>query len=153
MYAQGYGHRLLADATVQQRWPDLPVACLCRQKLINSGSLLTLPCVVVVSQIEGIIMKYSKLLVVAAATLALGGCFSLPAGPAGPQGATGDTGATGYTGARGNTGAPAARAPREVPVPPAARAPREVPVPPAARAPREVPVSYTHLTLPTNREV
>jgi hypothetical protein len=105
MYAQGYGHRLPADATVQQRWPDLPVACLCRQKLINSGSLLTLRCVVLVSQIKGIIMKYSKLLVVAAATLALGGCFSLPAGPAGPQGATGDTGATGYTGAKGNTGA------------------------------------------------
>ena len=50
-------------------------------------------------------MKYSKLLVAGVAALALGGCFSLPAGPAGPQGATGDTGATGRTGAKGNTGA------------------------------------------------
>src|SRR5665647_2152801 len=105
MCAQGNAYMLIANTTFQQPWSDLPVASLYRQKLINSGSLLTLPCVVLVSQIEGIIMKYSKLLVVAAATLALGGCFSLPAGPAGPQGATGDTGATGYTGARGNTGA------------------------------------------------
>ena len=50
-------------------------------------------------------MKYSKLFVAAAATLALGGCFTLPAGPAGPQGATGYTGATGDTGATGSTGA------------------------------------------------
>src|SRR5665647_3867792 len=105
MCAQGNAYMLIANTTFQQPWSDLPVASLYRQKLINSGSLLTLPCVVVVSQIEGIIMKYSKLLVVAAATLALGGCFSLPAGPAGPQGATGDTGAPGYTGAKGNTGA------------------------------------------------
>ena len=76
------------------------------QNLINSGSLLTLTCVVPVSQIKGIIMKYSNLLVAAATTLALSGCFSFPAGPAGPQGATGDTGAPGYTGAKGNTGAP-----------------------------------------------
>jgi len=48
-------------------------------------------------------MKYSKLFVAAVATLALGGCLTLPAGPAGPQGATGDTGATGYTGATGAT--------------------------------------------------
>jgi len=62
---------------------------------------------VLVSQPKGIIMKYSKLFIAAAtaATLSLGGCFSLPAGPAGPQGATGDTGATGNTGATGRTGA------------------------------------------------
>ena len=50
-------------------------------------------------------MKYSKTFIAALATVALGGCFTLPAGPAGPQGATGDTGATGYTGATGHTGA------------------------------------------------
>ena len=48
-------------------------------------------------------MNYSKLLVATLASLALGGCISLPAGPPGPQGATGDTGATGYTGATGDT--------------------------------------------------
>lgn len=50
-------------------------------------------------------MRYSKLFVAGVATLALGGCFMLPAGPAGPQGATGTTGATGDTGATGSTGA------------------------------------------------
>lgn len=58
-------------------------------------------------QFNEYIMKISNLLVVAAATLALGGCISFPSGPAGPQGATGDTGATGatgYTGAKGSTG-------------------------------------------------
>ena len=54
---------------------------------------------------EGIKMKYPKLVIAALAALALGGCISLPAGPPGPQGATGDTGATGYTGATGDTGA------------------------------------------------
>ena len=49
-------------------------------------------------------MKYAKSMAVAAAALALSGCFSLPAGPAGPPGATGATGDTGYTGATGNTG-------------------------------------------------
>jgi hypothetical protein len=61
--------------------------------------------VVLVTSIKGTIMTYSKLIIATAAALALGGCFSLPAGPAGPQGATGDTGATGYTGATGSTGA------------------------------------------------
>ncbi len=40
--------------------------------------------------------------IVALATLAIGGCFTLPAGPPGPQGATGDTGAKGRTGTRGS---------------------------------------------------
>jgi len=33
--------------------------------------------------------------IVALATLAIGGCFTLPAGTPGPQGATGDVGAKG----------------------------------------------------------
>ena len=50
-------------------------------------------------------MRNSKLFVAALATLALGECLTLPAGPPGPQGATGYTGATGDTGATGSTGA------------------------------------------------
>ena len=50
-------------------------------------------------------MKITTLLCVAAASLALGGRISFPAGPAGPKGATGDIGANGYTGAKGSTGA------------------------------------------------
>jgi hypothetical protein len=83
----------------------------CRRKLIKSGGLLTMTWVVPVSQEEGIIMNYSKLIAATLTTLALSACFTLPTGPAGPQGATGHTGATGntgntgYTGATGDTGA------------------------------------------------
>ena len=43
-------------------------------------------------------MKYANLVLGGLASIALSGCFSLPAGPAGPQGATGQTGATGRVG-------------------------------------------------------
>jgi hypothetical protein len=75
-----------------------------RQKLISSGAPFNIMWVVPIHPIEGIIMTYAKLIIATVTALALGGCFSLPAGPAGPQGATGDTGATGYTGATGRTG-------------------------------------------------
>ena len=58
-----------------------------------------------VIQVKEIIMMNAKTFVAVFAALALGGCFSLPAGPAGPQGATGDTGAAGGTGATGGAGA------------------------------------------------
>jgi hypothetical protein len=83
----------------------------CRRDLIKSGGLLTMTWVDPLSQQEGIIMNYSKLIAATLTTLALSACFTLPAGPAGPQGATGHTGATGntgntgYTGATGDTGA------------------------------------------------
>ena len=54
---------------------------------------------------KGLVMKYANLVLGGLASIALSGCFSLPAGPAGPQGATGETGATGGTGATGSTGA------------------------------------------------
>lgn len=50
-------------------------------------------------------MNSIKLIAVAATTLALTACFSLPAGPAGATGAKGTTGYTGATGSTGNTGA------------------------------------------------
>jgi hypothetical protein len=43
------GAYLKAATTVPPRWPDLPVAPVYCQNLINSGSLLTLACVVLVS--------------------------------------------------------------------------------------------------------
>ena len=46
-------------------------------------------------------MRYSKLFVAGAATLALGGCLTFNLGQADPQGATDSTGATGDTGAIG----------------------------------------------------
>lgn len=44
-------------------------------------------------------MKYSKQLIAAAAMLALGGCFTVPAGPSAPRSDSGRTGAMGYAGA------------------------------------------------------
>ena len=50
-------------------------------------------------------MRYSKLFVAGAATVALGGCLTFNVGQPDPQAATADTGATEYTGATGRTGA------------------------------------------------
>jgi hypothetical protein len=106
---------------------------------------------VLVDHIKEIIMKYSQLFVPAlvAATMALSGCVSLPAGPAGPQGATGntgDTGSTGYTGATGRTGASggagatgATGATGDTMARPVIRVPPEIPVQPAIRGLQEIP--------------
>ena len=50
-------------------------------------------------------VRYSKLLIAGAVTLALGGCLTFNVGQADPQGATADTGATEYTEATGRTSA------------------------------------------------
>jgi len=80
-------HRFLSPAEADRLW-----------------GLLAVWWVVPVLQIEGSIMKHSKLLAALLFTMSLGACISVAPGPAGPQGATGDTGATGYTGATGSTG-------------------------------------------------